>query len=183
MEKKKDNSDIESLQALIKKTDKENPKPEDLSEMKKMLDCKSMLVRMNEITEIALQRVMKMNTSSALMIELYKRQVEEKRQALGYENASAIEQMLIDQVVLCWLRLNLTETIHASKLSESHTHDSGVYWEKRLTGAQRRFTRACETLAKVKKHLSEAQLRELQAQNSRKKSTILANKLLKDLTD
>jgi hypothetical protein len=27
----------------------------------------------------------------------------------------------------------------------------GMYWEKRLTAAQRRFTRACETLARVRK--------------------------------
>jgi len=26
-----------------------------------------------------------------------------------------------------------------------------MYWEKRLTAAQRRFTRACETLARVRK--------------------------------
>jgi hypothetical protein len=183
MEKQKDNSEFENLQALVNRTDKENPKPEDLAEIKKLLNADSRLVEMNEITALAFERAIKITTSSALMKELFKRQIEEKRRALGYENASQIEQMLIDQVVLCWFRLNNMEMIHASKSYESHNTETGLYWEKRLTGAQRRFTRACETLAKIKKHLSEAELRELQAQNSRKKSTILASKLLKDLTD
>jgi hypothetical protein len=38
------------------------------------------------------------------------------------------------------------------KLSESEeTVTMGIYWEKRLTAAQKQFTRACETLARVKK--------------------------------
>jgi hypothetical protein len=106
------------------------------------------------------------------MKEIFERQIEEKRQALDYQNSSAMERMLIDQVVLCWFRLTNMEMIHASKTYESHSLEAGLYYEKRLTGAQRRFTRACETLAKVKKHLSEAQLRELQAQNSRKRTHI-----------
>jgi hypothetical protein len=36
-------------------------------------------------------------------------------------------------------------------MKQSHTLTLGMYWEKRLSAAQRRFTRACETLARVRK--------------------------------
>lgn len=40
------------------------------------------------------------------------------------------------------------------------TSSSGLYRDRRLTGAQRRCTRAVETLAKVRKHLAAAVLLE-----------------------
>ncbi|HEV8136372.1 MAG TPA: hypothetical protein VGP85_16955 [Pyrinomonadaceae bacterium] len=36
-------------------------------------------------------------------------------------------------------------------MAQSITLTLGMYWEKRLSAAQRRFTRACETLARVRK--------------------------------
>jgi hypothetical protein len=36
-------------------------------------------------------------------------------------------------------------------MKQSITLTLGIYWEKRLTAAQRRFTWACETLARVRK--------------------------------
>jgi hypothetical protein len=182
MEEKKEKTSFEEMQALIKKTDKENPNPEDLKAMKKLLDENSTLVRLNEFSELAFTRVIESVTKSALMKELLERQIKEKRGSFGYETATIFEQMLIDQVILCHLRLTNTETLHTSKLDGSHSLAHGLYWDKRLNSAQRRFTKACETLAKVQKHLAEANLREQQAQNSRGKGAMLANKLLKDLT-
>jgi site-specific DNA recombinase len=37
----------------------------------------------------------------------------------------------------------------ATKVCESHSTETGLYWDKRLTGAQRRFRRASESLARV----------------------------------
>lgn len=183
-EKPKNNSDFEELQALIKRTDKENPKPEDLKAMRKLLDTNSAMVRLNEASEQAFNRVIEMSSKSALMRELMERQIKEKRQGFGYDSASIFEKMLIDQVVLCHLRLNNTEMTYTARLEAggSHTHSSGLYWDKRLSSAQHRFTRACEALAKVKKLLADTDLKEQQAQNKRNQSVVLANKLLKDLT-
>lgn len=181
-EKPNDKSDFENLQALIKATDKENPKPEDLKAMRKHLNENSMLVRLNDFSELAFKRVIENSTKSALMKELLERQIEEKRESFGYQTATIFERMLIDQVILCHLRLSNLEMIHTSKLNENHSTETGLYWDKRLNSAQRRFTKACETLAKVQKHLSEAKLREQQAQNNRGKGAVLANRLLKELT-
>jgi len=59
--------------------------------------------------------------------------------------------LLIQQVTLCWLNLNLTEYRHINIMKQSITFTLGLYWEKRLTMAQRRFTKACESLARVRR--------------------------------
>jgi hypothetical protein len=62
-----------------------------------------------------------------------------------------LEQLLIPQAALCWLKLNLVELGYSSTMRQSITLSLGLYWEKRLTAAQKRFARACETLARVRK--------------------------------
>jgi len=181
-EKLKNKSEFEDLQALIKRTDKANPNPEDLAAMKKHLDKNFHFIELNNISGRAFNKAAETTSDSELMREIYRRQMEEKRKSLGIETASPIEQILIDQIVLCWFRLNHIEMIHAAKQAESHTYVNGLYWDKKLSSAQRRLLKACETLAKVQKHLTEANLREQQARNSRGKSAILANKLLKELS-
>jgi len=185
MEKQNKELSFEEFTALIERTDKEKPKPEDMTKMRKYLNQGSSLVKMNECSEIALKKMILAFSNSALMRELLERQVKEKREAFGYETASIIERMLIDQVILCWHRLNHIEATHSAKLelSGSHSHASGLYWDKRLSSAQRRLLKAGETLTKVQKHLAEANLRELQAQNKRAQSAVLAKNLLKDLTN
>lgn len=70
---------------------------------------------------------------------------------LGAESATALEKLLIQQVVISWLRLNLVEYSYTTIHQESITLARGDYWERRLNAAQRRFLRACSTLARVRK--------------------------------
>jgi hypothetical protein len=48
-------------------------------------------------------------------------------------------------------RLFKCELSYSGTMAQSITLTLGMYWEKRLSAAQRRFTRACETLARVRK--------------------------------
>lgn len=82
--------------------------------------------------------------------ECWEKRLEQIRSDFGFKNAPEAEQLLISHVALCWLRLNLVEHGYTSNTSNEHTLTAGIYWEKRLTGAQRRYTRAVETLAKVR---------------------------------
>ena len=70
---------------------------------------------------------------------------------LGYDDAPMLEQLLIQQAALCWLKLSLIELSYSGTMKQSITLTLAMYWEKRLSAAQRRFTRACETLARVRK--------------------------------
>lgn len=72
------------------------------------------------------------------------------RKDLAGENPSEVERLLAQHAALCWLRLAEVEILYSSKLGNQHTLTVGAYYEKRLSMAQRRFTRACETLERVR---------------------------------
>ena len=76
---------------------------------------------------------------------------DQPRQCQNGQDSGNAEQLLIQQAALCWLKLNLVELSYSGTMKQSITLTLGIYWEKRLSAAQRRFTRACETLARVRK--------------------------------
>lgn len=69
---------------------------------------------------------------------------------MGAGTAPAFEMPLINHIVCCWLRLQLVERDMSSNVKGSHSRDSGAYWDRRLTEAQRRYLRAVNLLAKLR---------------------------------
>src|SRR5262249_46567451 len=63
--------------------------------------------------------------------------------------------MLIDVAVFAWLRLSLIEQQYTSMYGsrEGISLAQGVFWEKRLSAAHKRFEAACVNLARVRKLL------------------------------
>ena len=79
------------------------------------------------------------------------------KRRLGYEDASPAEQVLIEHAVLCHVRLGMVEHMYSRVTSGGHNAETVEHYEKRLTMAQKRFTRAVETLAKVRGLLARAE--------------------------
>ncbi len=73
------------------------------------------------------------------------------RKSLGEAEASQTEHLLIDQVVICYLRMNLTEQHYQNAMNESRSLAVASYWERKLSTVQYRYLRAIETLALVRK--------------------------------
>lgn len=73
---------------------------------------------------------------------------EQVRQDLGYEYSSTAEQLLIDQVAVCYFRLNTAEVEHSLLKGTSAVRG---YREQRLSAIQRRYIRSIESLARVRK--------------------------------
>lgn len=59
---------------------------------------------------------------------------------------------MIDQVILCWLRLYCVEFAQATAVKKNAPFHEMEYWDRRLCAAQRRYLRACETWARIRKH-------------------------------
>ena len=76
---------------------------------------------------------------------------EAMRRGLGFGQVPLLEQILIEHVVLCWLRFQDVNDRYENKMGGPYTIDEGDYWERRLSAAQRRYLRACEALARVRK--------------------------------
>jgi hypothetical protein len=78
------------------------------------------------------------------------------KQGMGYAEASPTERALIEHAVLCQVRLGIIEHLYSRRTAEGRM-DVTEHYEKRLTLAQRRFTRAVETLARVRALLARAE--------------------------
>ena len=71
------------------------------------------------------------------------------RSELGHAEASPLERMLIENIVVCWLRLYTCELTYDT--AGGHSLATGAHWERRLTLSHHRYLKAIETLAKIRK--------------------------------
>jgi hypothetical protein len=89
---------------------------------------------------------------SAFSKELIKAGIELLTQELGYSKASTLERLLIEQVVLCQLRLYLWENAcHSLIESQDLAVGPRKEWESLLSIAQRRYFRAIDTLDRMRR--------------------------------
>jgi hypothetical protein len=142
------------FQSLLDKTNKENPRPQDVRALSDLLVGHKSLELWRGIASagyLAELIVIENARATAAVKECWKHRLQVLKMELGSEGAPLLEQLLIQQVALCWLKLNLVELGYSNTMKQTITLTLGVYWEKRLTAAQKRFTRACEALARVRK--------------------------------
>lgn len=143
----------EKLRELVKSTHKEKPKPDDIAALKRLFDEEPELWQTTgNMAKRTLDHLCRTYyQQSAYVQECVLRRVEEMRTEFAYSESPPLERILIEQILVCYVNLYVLEINSAGKLCESHSLEAGLYWDRRLTGAQRRFRRACETLARVRK--------------------------------
>ncbi|HEU4712580.1 MAG TPA: hypothetical protein VFS76_13490 [Pyrinomonadaceae bacterium] len=142
------------FRALLDKTNKEHPSPKDLKALSDLLSDNRKLELWRDVLSAGhLAEIMVIENAHATagLKECWKHRLQVLKKDLGYDGAPMLEQLLIQQTALCWLKLNLVELGYSNTMKQSITLTLGAYWEKRLSAAQKRFTRACETLARVRK--------------------------------
>jgi len=143
-----------TFRGLLDKTNKEHPQPKDVKALSDLLSTNRKLeLRRDVVSAGHLAELMVIDNARATagLKECWKHRLQVFKKDLGSEGAPLLEQLLIQQAALCWLKLNIVELSYSNTMKQSITLTLGIYWEKRLTAAQRRFTRACETLARVRK--------------------------------
>jgi hypothetical protein len=143
-----------TFHALLDKTNKEHPKPKELKALSDLLaDNKKLELWRDVVSAGHLAELMVIDNAHATagLKECWKHRLQVLKKDLGYDDAPLLEKLLIQQAALCWLKLNLVELSYSGTMKQSITLTLGMYWDKRLSAAQRRFTRACETLARVRK--------------------------------
>ncbi len=135
------------------RANKKNASPADMEALRVMLDEHKGAELWRIIGSITSAAEMALLTNDNIrpgLRECWKRRVVALRDELGRTDAPRAEQLLIDHAVVCWLRLSLLEVFAGQLLNESMTLPKAMFYEKRLAVAQRRFTRALESLAKVR---------------------------------
>lgn len=169
----------EETRRILNAANREKPDEADKKALQKLLDEKPELwQKAADLVDSVQKSILNPNIfKTFLSRESYKRKLAELRDNLGWQTASELEKILIEQVCLNWLRINLLEITHQAETYADHTTETELYWDKRLNSAQRRYLRACETLARVRKLLAEAELKECQLQATRTKIARVVSKL------
>lgn len=139
---------------LLAKTNNEHPSTKDVRVLADLLNGHKGLELWRDVmsaAQFAEHAVIENAPAVPGVKECWKHRLSSLRKELGYVGAPILEQLLIQQAALCWLKLSLVELSYSNVMKQSITLTLGLYWEKRLSAAQKRFTQACETLARIRK--------------------------------
>lgn len=145
-------ADFKLIADLFERTNKDKPKPADVEAFREALNRYPQLWRVaGDMVETAKGELLKATAAGAASQESIRKGMAELAASLGYDEAPALERLLIDQVVMTWLHAYKVQYSYHRITSGSHNMDQGRYWEARLSAAQRRHLHAVEALARVRK--------------------------------
>jgi hypothetical protein len=95
---------------IVQRTNTEDPDLKDVAELRKLLKTTPDLWRMaGDLAGLAREELIQRFSGTPLAQESLKTATSEICCSLGYEHASGVERLLIEHVVMCWLRLNWME--------------------------------------------------------------------------
>ena len=146
-------SEFSEINALFERVDKKNPAKEDLTKLRETLTKYPMLSSIGgdlagQVERQIIDNALPTQLGARISIQKY---CELQRDELGYKSSSPLECSLIQHAVLCWLRLHVCELRYQSTMESNLTLAQADFWEKKLSAHQRRYLRAVETLARVRK--------------------------------
>lgn len=88
--------------------------------------------------------------------EAMERKADELRQALAGPAPTALECLLVDRIVICWLQANDADRTDATRTQNGVDLALGDYLQRRQDRAHRRYLAAIKTLAQVRRLLGPA---------------------------
>nr|MDQ3361403.1 hypothetical protein [Actinomycetota bacterium] len=94
--------------------------------------------------------VREMAGGNRMIEETMPRKLEAMRKGLAGENSSALEKLLVDRVVVCWLQLQYFDVLYARSMKNSSTAQS-EHHQKLIDRAHKRYLSAIKALAQIRK--------------------------------
>ena len=146
--------EVEKFVDLVSKARKGNADPADLREIKNTLDEVPEFWHIGKgfAGNIFDQLIASMEPSEVEQLIL-KAEATDIKTMLGYNKANQLEKLIIDEIMLCWTHEN-----QAHMILKNITFDRGEFsrashkhWQNNVTQCQKRYLRAIETLARVRK--------------------------------
>jgi len=143
----------DELLKLIGRCYKENPDKKDLQELREYLEESHNFFRaVIDLAKVVQDKLIENIIQQPAGQVGVEAQINNIRIEMAYEESSVLECLLIDNIINCWLRLQWVEMQLTGLVNTEQVSLRVVeYWEKRLSASQRRYLRACETLARVRK--------------------------------
>ena len=140
---------------VVQRAYKDKPNKKDVQELRKWLNeypqIWHLVFDLSQVIEHNLIDRMVSDQAAQLAV---KKNADQIRNDLGYDTSPVMERLLIDNIVLAWLRWQWNEYQLVIFMGKGEIRMSVVeFWERRLNAAQRRYLRACETLTRIR-HLT-----------------------------
>ncbi len=147
-----DSFDPKEFRQLLAAVDKAKPTPADRAALQQCLRANPGLVgHFGNLALTMRERILSKLCGKESTTELVIAHCDQLRASLNYDEASGLERMVIDHIILCWVRWQDCEWWYQNHMDTPHTLTSGAYWERKLTLAQHRYLKAIETLARIRK--------------------------------
>jgi hypothetical protein len=143
----------QAFRVAYDRTNKADPDPAHVKELRALLRANpdaGLWRIIAGLSDAAEAQLLCHDSISPALREVWRLRLKALREEMGYEGAPPVERLLISHAVVCWLRLNLCEIVAGHVLNQSVSLTLAAFWEKRLSQAQRRFTRACESLERIR---------------------------------
>jgi hypothetical protein len=138
---------------LYKRVNKEKPSKEDVLALQEFLvQYPAIIEDINHLPKLVMEEFIELLYPKQSTRELIRAQLDRYKQEYGYESMQPDQRMLVDNILLCWLRLNYAEGCLNQYYQYGSEFGDFEFWDSRVSSAQRRFTRAVETLNRIKKY-------------------------------
>jgi hypothetical protein len=143
-----DPNDPAELQRLVERAQKGDEKT--LPALREVLKRPHVVESLGNLATISTQVLINKFTGKDIAVrEGLLRKMDGMRDELGGPTPSAIERLLIDRIVICWLHLHHLEYLFSAKESMSLT--LATYYQKSIDRAQKRYMAAIRTLVLVRR--------------------------------
>ena len=143
---------------LVDTVNSQQPTQAQLAELRQALqDAPHLVEVLGELTRLLRDRIIAAMATDQKGLHLAMgARADQLAKELGGGQCSPLEHLLIDQLVIAWLRWQSVEWTYQRAHEGSQTLTHSLYLEKRLTAAQGRYLRAAESLARVRGLLKRA---------------------------
>lgn len=141
------------LRALVAQVDKKKPAAADVRALRAFFDEHPGIWRITgDLAEQAnLNMIEDMQAPKSMKVSLMVG-LNEMAAELTQPGDGALEGLIIRQIAGCWLRLSFVEyTYGRGSAAGNFNMEQASHWEKRTSAAQRRYLRAVESLARVRR--------------------------------
>ncbi len=148
-----DQNKIGKFIEVVQRAHSEKPTAADIRELRKWLADYPGLWRsvfdMAEVVQTNLIRRMVAGEAAQIALEENALSI---RDDFGYDGAPVLERLLIDNIVMTWLRNQWAEYQLVALMGNANASISSVeFWERRLSVVQHRHLLACQALAKIRR--------------------------------
>lgn len=137
------------MSELLNAADAPNAKPGAVAELRRFLAAHPHLTEKAEgiagVVEEAILSKMTLERPGAA--EVLRAELKGIRNSLDYEDAPELERLIIAEIVISWLTVQLIE----AHIAQGREPGMVEFYERRLSHTQKRFLRASESLARVRK--------------------------------